>query len=157
MDQKQPEGATAFHSFEDLSFGVLIQILGRLAFQELEALSQCHGMSAGHLSLLGMVRRYPGQQLRFYGQILKLPEATLSRYATKLSQQALVESRADASDARCKLLFITVAGEQMVETILSDLRVVNLRFEEAVGKEELEALRGKIGEFLDRMAEQDAC
>lgn len=144
-----------FKAFDDLSFGVLIQILGRVAHRELESVSQSHGLSAGHLSLLGMVQRYPRRQLRYYGGILAVPEATLSRYTEKLTVLNLVQRHRDKDDGRATLLVATQDGKQIVETVRADLARVNAQFEEALGDTDMDTLRHTIAQFLIRLKLND--
>ncbi|EAQ46157.1 hypothetical protein MED193_07179 [Roseobacter sp. MED193] len=113
--------------YEDIDFSVLTQIAGRMIAQHVEAIGKESGLSAGHLSVLGMVHRKPGLVQSVYGAILAINDATLGRYVDKLEDQGLVLRERCDDDRRTVRLTLTDPG--LAYTIAAKKRLEDLRSE----------------------------
>lgn len=111
--------------YEDIDFAVLLQIAGRMIAQHVEAIGKESKLSAGHLSVLGMVLRKPGLVQNVYGSILAINDATLGRYVDKLAEHGLVLRERCAEDRRTVRLSLTEEGRTYILRVkaqLADIR-----------------------------------
>lgn len=138
-DLQQPE-RDGKRLVDNLSFGVLIQIAGRLATNEVEKLAQPAGLAAGHLVLLGMVERQPDMVLQQYSAILEINDSTLSRYAEKLVNLGYVERYRSSEDGRAVKMAVTEAGRRVVDEARDYFEPIKARYEAALGADDLETL-----------------
>jgi DNA-binding MarR family transcriptional regulator len=107
--------------YEEIDFAVLLQIAGRRIAQHVEAIGKEVGLSAGHLSVLGMVHRKPGLVQNVYGSILAINDATLGRYVDKLVEHGLLLRTRSDEDRRTVRLTLTDPGLAYILTAKSRL------------------------------------
>ncbi len=106
--KRDDEAATAIYA--ELNLGVLLQVAGRMMTEQLEIVAQESDLAAGHLSLLGVVCRFPGLGQNAYSEILAINDATLGRYVDRLVQRGMVDRRRSAQDRRAVRIYDTQAG-----------------------------------------------
>lgn len=138
---RDDEAAKAIYA--EVSLGVLLQVAGRMMTEQLETIAQECDLSAGHLSVLGMVCRFPGLGQNAYSEILAINDATLGRYVDRLVQRGMVDRRRSAQDRRAVRIYDTQAGRDCFTAVSG----------------QLEGLRGEMRRMLpegvpDQMIEQ---
>lgn len=107
--------------YEDIDFAVLLQIAGRMIAQHVEAIGKESKLSAGHLSVLGMVHRCPRMAQNVYGSVLAVNDATLGRYVDKLEEHGLVQRERCDLDRRTVCLLLTDAGLEYILSVKARL------------------------------------
>lgn len=134
--------------YEDIDFTVLVQIAGRMIAQHVEAIGKETGLSAGHLSVLGMIHRKPGLVQSVYGAILAINDATLGRYVDKLEAQSLVLRERCDDDRRTVRLTLTEPG--LSYTLAAKARLAEVRTEVTggLGPSEISVLQENLVSFL---------
>lgn len=134
--------------YQDVDFSVLIQIAGRMIAQHVELIGKESGLSAGHLSVLGMILRKPGLVQNVYGTILAINDATLGRYVDKLEDHGLVLRGRCDGDRRTVRLTLTQPGQDYILTVKS--RLAQVRSEVTCGLQEgdISLLQEKLVVFL---------
>ncbi|TCL08776.1 DNA-binding MarR family transcriptional regulator [Shimia isoporae] len=111
-DEMQPK-----RDVRDVSLGVLLQIAGRVMTSDLERISSDVGLPTGHLSLLGMVCRFPDQPLTTYCRILVFNDATLGRYSVRLEDANYLKRVRLSSDGREVRLTPTEKGHELMNLL----------------------------------------
>lgn len=134
--------------YEDIDFAVLLQIAGRMIAQYVEAIGKQAGLSAGHLSVLGMVHRKPGLVQNVYGSILAINDATLGRYVDKLAEHGLVLRTRCETDRRTMRLSLTDAGLALILDVKSGLTSVQDDISARLSASEIAQLQENLVTFL---------
>lgn len=134
--------------YEDIDFAVLLQIAGRMIAQHVEAIGKESKLSAGHLSVLGMVHRKPGLIQNVYGSILAINDATLGRYVDKLSDHGLVQRERCENDRRTIRLVPTDEGTRYIIYVRSRLAEVRGEVTGDMTPGEINALQEKLVAYL---------
>jgi len=80
--------------------GVSMRVAGRILTGYLERHASAINLTAGQLSVLGMVARYPDFPQNAYSEILVLNVATLCRYALALEKEGYVTRTRSEVDSR---------------------------------------------------------
>ncbi len=134
--------------YEDIDFAVLLQIAGRMIAQHVETIGKDAGLSAGHMSVLGMIHRKPGLVQSVYGGILAINDATLGRYVDKLEDRGLVLRERCDGDRRTVRLTLTQSG--LTYTLASKKRLATLRAEVTggLGSADISILQENLVTFL---------
>ena len=133
---------------DSLSFGVLIQIVGRYVTAELDMHSRRLGLASGQLSLLGMVQRRPGLLLSQYASILKIDDGTLSRYAIRLEERGYVTRERHRDDSRGIALIVTELGKDVTLEVRNSLETVSERYDSLAGADLIESLGKDLRSFM---------
>ncbi|MFC3615588.1 MarR family winged helix-turn-helix transcriptional regulator [Lutimaribacter marinistellae] len=132
----------------DIPTGVLLQVAGRVAAEALDRTGRDFGVSGGHLSLLGMIVRFPGLPQSSYGAILVLNDATLGRYAMRLEEKGLVERHRGDQDSRTVMLTPTQEGLAVFKELRQRLTSVASEFRDGMPAGRYEELFELLAEFL---------
>ena len=109
------------------------------------------GMSRAKWAVLARLDRFEGLKQSELAEMLDLQPITLTRLLDGLSNNGLIERRADPGDRRAKRLFLTPAarpllarltdlGEELMETALAGL-----------GRSEVAALRGSLSTVKENL------
>ncbi len=146
MPQKPETGLEDL--YQDIDFAVLLQIAGRMIGQYVEQVARDTGLSAGHLSLLGMVHRKPGLSQKTYSTILAIDDATLARYVQKLAQHGLLLREGSEDDGRIVLLRLSREGEAFIRDVLDRLSGVRAQLQARLPEAELKRLQDSLVAFL---------
>lgn len=134
--------------YDDIEFSVLLQIAGRMIAQDVEAIGKEFGLSAGHLSVLGMISRKPHLAQGLYGAILAINDATLARYVEKLVALELVARERCENDRRAVRLQMTPAGETMVADVRGRLSAVRKSLDSRLNPKQVAELQANLVTFL---------
>ncbi len=134
--------------YEAIDFAVLLQIAGRMIAQHVEAIGKEAGLSAGHLSVLGMVHRKPGLVQNVYGSILAINDATLGRYVDKLVDHGLVQRARSDEDRRTVRLTLTDAGLDYILTAKSRLAAIRQDIKRGLQDTDISQLEKNLITFL---------
>jgi DNA-binding MarR family transcriptional regulator len=134
--------------YESIDFAVLLQIAGRMIAQHVEAIGKDSGLSAGHLSVLGMVNRKPGLVQNVYGSILAINDATLGRYVDKLVDHGLVQRTRSDEDRRTVRLTLTDAGLDYILTAKSRLAAIRQDIKRGLQDTDISQLEKNLITFL---------
>jgi DNA-binding MarR family transcriptional regulator len=134
--------------YESIDFAVLLQIAGRMIAQHVEAIGKESGLSAGHLSVLGMVNRKPGLVQNVYGSILAVNDATLGRYVDKLVDHGLVKRARSDEDRRTVRLTLTDAGLDYTLTVKSRLAAIRQDMKRGLQDTDISQLEKSLITFL---------
>ena len=134
--------------YEDIDFAVLVQIAGRMIAHHLEALGKDSGLSAGHLSVLGMIHRKPGLVQSVYGAILAINDATLGRYVDKLEDRGLVLRERCDDDRRTVRLTLTEPGLTFILQIKARLDERRSEITGGLGFADISELQENLVTFL---------
>lgn len=135
-------------AYEDLDFAVLIQIAGRMIAQYVEAIGKEERLSAGHLSLLGMIYRKPNLIQNVYGSILAINDATLGRYVDKLEERGLVLRQRSEKDRRTVHLSLTEAGTDYILEVKARLAELRKEVQGRLTHGQIEQLQSNLITFL---------
>ena len=134
--------------YEDIDFAVLVQIAGRMIAQHVEAIGKEAALSAGHLSVLGMIHRKPGLVQSVYGAILAINDATLGRYVDKLEDQGLVLRERCDEDRRTVRLTLTDAGLAFIIDVRTRLAEIRSEVTGGLGPSDISVLQENLVTFL---------
>ncbi len=134
--------------YEDIDFAVLVQIAGRMIAHHLEAIGKDSGLSAGHLSVLGMIHRKPGLVQSVYGTILAINDATLGRYVDKLEDRGLVLRERCDDDRRTVRLTLTEPGLAYIIETKTRLNEVRSEITGGLGFNDISILQENLVTFL---------
>ncbi|WP_083099111.1 MarR family winged helix-turn-helix transcriptional regulator [Pseudophaeobacter leonis] len=134
--------------YEEIDFAVLLQIAGRMIAQHVEAIGKEVGLSAGHLSVLGMVHRKPGLVQNVYGSILAINDATLGRYVDKLVDHGLLQRTRSDEDRRTVRLTLTDAGLDYILTAKSRLAAIRHDIKRGLQDTDISQLEKNLITFL---------
>lgn len=134
--------------YEDIDFAVLVQIAGRMIAQYVEVIGKDLGLSAGHLSVLGMVHRKPGLVQNVYGSILAINDATLGRYVDKLVDRGLLRRERCDEDRRTVLLTPTEDGLAFILEVKTRLAGVQEDITGRLSAPEIAQLQANLVTFL---------
>ena len=143
-----PQAALPPGVYEDVDFAVLVQIAGRMIAQYVEVIGKEAGLSAGHLSVLGMVYRKPDLVQNVYGSILAINDATLGRYVDKLETRGLLLRQRCAEDRRTVRLNLTPAGTGYILEVKSRLADLRAEVQGRLTAEQVEQLQSNLVTFL---------
>jgi DNA-binding MarR family transcriptional regulator len=75
------------------------------------------GVTSTQLGILKVVQRWPGIDQVSVGRVLGLDRTTATTCVTTLGSEKMLERRRDPEDHRRRALFITPAGEKVIEKI----------------------------------------
>ena len=96
-----------------------------------------------------------GVQLKALALRVGVESSSLVRVIDSLERQGFVERKRDLTDGRSKLIYLTLAGQQRVKCIRSEL----CQFEETVlsdiTDEELEVMRAALGRLQKRLQDYE--
>ncbi|MEP2718786.1 MarR family transcriptional regulator [Pseudophaeobacter sp.] len=134
--------------YEEIDFAVLMQIAGRMIAQHVEAIGKEASLSAGHLSVLGMIHRKPELVQNTYGAILAINDATLGRYVDKLEDHGLVLRERCDEDRRTVRLSLTPPGLAYIADVKSRLSAVRAEIVGDLGDSDISILQEKLVTFL---------
>ena len=134
--------------YEDIDFSVLMQIAGRMIAQHVEVIGKETGLSAGHLSVLGMIHRKPGLVQSVYGAILAINDATLGRYVDKLENHGLVLRERCDDDRRTVRLTLTDPGLAYVSAVKTRLKEVRSELVSSLAQSDISLLQENLVTFL---------
>ena len=148
IDRDEAETDLPRGIYEDIDFAVLVQIAGRMIAQYVEAIGKDLGLSAGHLSVLGMVRRKPGLVQNVYGSILAINDATLGRYVDKLAERGLLRRERCDEDRRTVCLTLTDEGMTFILEVKTRLSGVQDDITARLSAPEIAQLQANLVTFL---------
>ena len=134
--------------YEDLDFTVLVQIAGRMIAQHVEAIGKESALSAGHLSVLGMIHRKPGMVQSVYGAILAINDATLGRYVDKLEDHGLVLRERCDDDRRSVRLTLTDPGLTFIIAVKTRLAEIRSEVTGGLSPSDISVLQENLVAFL---------
>lgn len=134
--------------YEEIDFAVLLQIAGRMIAQHVDAIGKEAKLSAGHLSVLGMVHRKPRLVQNVYGSILAINDATLGRYVDKLVDHGLLLRERCDDDRRTVRLTLTDAGQGYILNVRARLNEVRVDMTGRLSTSEIAQLQENLVTFL---------
>lgn len=122
-------------------FGIRFSLLARRWRQTLEAHLAAAGLSdATWVPLVHLKETGGGITQKSLAALVGIEGASLVRLLDILCRQGLVERRADETDGRAKLVFLTDAGEQRVADIRRELMSVEEQMLQGISDKDIGAM-----------------
>lgn len=122
-------------------FGIRFSLLARRWRQTLEAHLAAAGLSdATWVPLVHLKETGGGITQKALAALVGIEGASLVRLLDILCRQGLVERRADETDGRAKLVFLTDAGEQRVADIRRELMSVEEQMLQGISDKDIGAM-----------------
>lgn len=118
-------------------------IMMKKLFRELHA----EGLSMHQMQLMGCVRKFGTQPMRFYGEKLMISKPNLSVLVNKLLCEGYLSRSAVETDRRIMNLALTEAGEKHIEEQRQELRAKMMQKLSALNDDEVTRLLKAIGEL----------
>jgi len=153
---RKPGGADAGHRVD---FGPLDDWLGfhlRMAqaasFQAFARLTQEFDVRPGRFALLMLIGRNPGLRQTALSRAIGLDKSTLTPALADLKRRGLIERRRDAQDKRAAHVFLTRAGEGVLQEMVRRAAQHEANIDRIVGKDNkprLMSLLRRIASELD--------
>jgi MarR family transcriptional regulator for hemolysin len=93
-------------------------------------------------AMIAVVSSNPGATQRSIAEALEMSEASAARLIDRLCSDGLLERRDRQGDRRARAVYLTPAGEPLLETLASIARASEQRMFKGFSEDELEALGG---------------
>jgi DNA-binding MarR family transcriptional regulator len=155
----RPRKAAVVEAAQPIDYGPLSQWLGfhlRMAqaasFQAFARQTQEFEVRPGRFALLVLIGRNPGIRQTALSRAVALDKSTLTPALADLKRRGLIERRRDAHDKRAAHVFLTRAGERVLDEMLRRAARHEADIDRIVGREnkpQLMALLARIASELD--------
>ncbi|MDE2620277.1 MAG: MarR family transcriptional regulator [Sphingomonadales bacterium] len=98
--------------------------IGRLFRKRFDAAARAYGVTGPQWRVLGTLQTRPGATQTMIAAELEVEAITTGRMIDRLQKAGLVERRPDPADRRAWLLFLTPAGENLLDRLRGTVDVV---------------------------------
>jgi DNA-binding MarR family transcriptional regulator len=138
--------------------GLLLRLLSQHWSTEVEAALSTSGFGdirPQHANVFPFVPP-EGIQVSDLARHARVRKQTMGAAVEQLERAGYVERRPDPSDRRAQLVFLTPRGEAVRPAAVTAGRRVEERWSELTSTDDLEALRGALGDLLARLRSEPA-
>jgi MarR family transcriptional regulator for hemolysin len=123
----------------------LISDVGRLLRTYADQKARSFGMTRAQWAVLLRLERHEGLKQSDLAEALDIQPITLTRLVDRLCDNGLVERRADRSDRRAKLLYLTPAARPLIDRIADRVEELSETVLEGIEPAEVERMLSKLG------------
>jgi MarR family transcriptional regulator for hemolysin len=123
----------------------LISDVGRLLRTYADQKARQFGMTRAQWAVLLKLERYEGLNQSDLADSLDIQPITLTRLVDRLCDSGLIERRADPSDRRAKLLYLTPAARPLLERISTQVEVLAEEVLAGLDPDAIDAVRAQLG------------
>lgn len=138
----RPRRAAATDAMHDIDYGPLTQWLGfhlrmaqAAAFQAFARRTQEFEVRPGRFALLMLIGRNPGIRQTALSRAIGLDKSTLTPALADLKRRGLIERRVDPTDKRAAHVFLTRAGERVLQDMIRRAAEHEATIDRIVGRE----------------------
>ncbi|WP_432768643.1 MAG: MarR family transcriptional regulator [Sphingopyxis sp.] len=129
------------------AIGFLLNDTARMFRRAFNARTRASGITALQTRVLIYLSRHPGIRQGPLAELIEVEPITLSRMVDRLAEAELVERRADPTDRRAWLLFLTDAAEPL----LGDLRQTSQAVVDEATEGMSDAEREQLAALVERV------
>tara|TARA_B100001179_G_scaffold125738_1_gene90049 strand:+ start:1513 stop:1959 length:447 start_codon:yes stop_codon:yes gene_type:complete len=134
------------------NLGWLIVDNARLLRRAFDERVRTLGITGPQARLLLALDRSPGQKQTFHAELLEVEPITLGRMVDRMEDSGLVERRADPSDRRARLLYLTPRARGEIERIRAALDVMLEQMNDGLDESEEAELSRMLQHISENLA-----
>lgn len=130
--------------------------VARLFRKRFDTAARAFGVTGPQWRVLGNLRERPGATQATLAADLEVEAITTGRMIDRLQKAGLVERRADPADRRAWRLYLTPAGEELLQRLRGTVDEVMAEVLAGFAPADVQSLIGLLGRLRENIAAEDA-